>query len=128
MVVEGKAKGTSVLWKANVPLVFSLKVRKDCLEWQYAFLKYMGSTKLKDDIENEFGCECHRWNTTVGVDYGMRRDDIRDFSVDYWFRLEPLSSLCDIVQVVRSKYSVKRFCKASVSPYRSFYQNRFYRN
>lgn len=79
-------------------------------------------------IGKKFGCVHLRWKTIDKIDHIMREDDNGVFSVSEWFELEPLSTICGVVHVVKRKYGVKPFSNASACPYHRFCVNRFNRN
>lgn len=58
----------------------------------------------------------------------MREHDNKEIFIAELFGMEPLSTICGVVHLVRRKYSVKPFCIASACPYYCFFLSRFYTN
>lgn len=52
----------------------------------------------------------------------------QNVSVGEVFGLQPLSTICGVVQVVRSNYSEKPICNTSAWPCLRLHLNRFFRN
>lgn len=51
--------------------------------------------------------------TTTELDHYMTEVDNKKFSVVVWFSLKLLSTIHEVVHVIKSNYSVTHFCNAS---------------
>lgn len=71
---------------------------------------------------------CPRWSTAGEINYGLRDNGNKDFSVGEWFRLKSLSAIRGGVHVDRSNYSLKCFGIDPAWDFQCLYRNKVYRN
>lgn len=96
-------------------------------ERKYVFTKFMDCMKTLDGVDKEPICFYHRRSTTDAKSHIRNEKNNRVFrwwvvwagTIEYYTWL---------VQVVRSKFSIKSFCKTSAWPYHFLYFSRFNRH
>lgn len=64
-------------------------------------------------MDNMLGDVCPRWRTTDKLDHLIMEDANKKFFVGGRFELELLSTIREIVHVVRNNYSLELFIKVS---------------
>lgn len=69
-----------------------------------------------DDLGKMLGCICTRLSTTDKIDHSMEKDGNKNVSVGERFGREQLSTMSDVVNVVRTAYIVTLFHNASEYP------------